>query len=109
MANKTKNLTRSTPAVLCTTMASAPVLTEDTIDDILFFARTAELQDLQRMISEFSSNSGSSEQDVVAAAIDHGTQNTALHMAAANGHSGTLYITKTQRETTVLTNSLQKS
>lgn len=64
-------------------------LTEEQIDDILFYARTGELEELQICIKELSQAKSVSEVDIIVASVEERSQNTPLHMAAANGQLGT--------------------
>jgi hypothetical protein len=63
-------------------------LTEDEIDDILYFARANELEDLKSTLKEFATAHSVSEVEICSAAIDSETQNGPLHYAAGNGHLG---------------------
>ena len=64
-------------------------LTEEQVDDILFYARTGELEELQTCVKEISQTRNTSQVDIIAACLDEQSQNTPLHMAAANGQLGT--------------------
>src|SRR4051812_21159126 len=64
-----------------------PTLTEDEIDDLLYFSRTAELSDLSSTITALSSTHNRYALEIIGAAIDPYSGNTCLHMAAANGHA----------------------
>lgn len=66
----------------------APNLSEDEIDDLIYFARAGELSDLQESLSTLSARESASAADILAAARDT-AQSTCLHMAAGNGHLGT--------------------
>jgi hypothetical protein len=66
-------------------------LTEDEVDDILYFARANELQDLQTTLSEYATTHSTTEVTICAAALDPTSQNTPLHYAAANGHIGATF------------------
>ena len=66
-----------------------PALSEDTIDDILYAARTNDQQALTDSLGTAAQNYSSSEQAVLLAAVAPDSHNTALHYAAANGHDGT--------------------
>jgi hypothetical protein len=63
-------------------------LTVDEIDDIIYFARSNELPDLQSTLKELATSHSVSEVEICAAAIDPETQNGPLHYAAGNGHLG---------------------
>lgn len=64
---------------------ASKALDPDTLDDILYLSRTGELSELQSLLSTTSPSSPSS---VLASAVDAASGNSALHMAAANGHTG---------------------
>ena len=63
-------------------------LTEDQLDDLLYFARAGELDDLRSTIHDLSSSLPLAPAGVLAAAVDPDSGNTILHMASANGHVG---------------------
>lgn len=65
----------------------APQLSEDEIDDIIYFARAGEEKDLTETLSALASREGVSAAEILLAAKDEG-KNTGLHMAAGNGHLG---------------------
>lgn len=76
-------------------------LTEDEVDDLIYFARAGEAADLAETLAGLvSSKAGGDESTessttttplaVLAAAVDEG-KNTPLHMAAGNGHEGEFY------------------
>ena len=71
-----------------TLSVEGPGLDEDTIDDILFFARTNDLPELRAALTAAASASDLSQRAILQRAIDAETGNTASHMAAANGHVG---------------------
>ncbi|CAE7186556.1 hypothetical protein HRS9139_07307 [Pyrenophora teres f. teres] len=62
-------------------------LDENTIDDVLYLARANEAAELESYVSELSVQTKRSKADVLAAAIDPYSKNSALHYAAANGHT----------------------
>ena len=66
-------------------------LTEEQIDDILFYARTGETEELQICIKELSQAKSISEEDILSSSVEEHSQNTPLHMAAANGRLGTSF------------------
>lgn len=71
-------------------------LSEDEIDDVLYLARANETQDLPQYLQELSqSHAGSSPADILVAAVDSQSGNSALHYAAANGHTEILDIVRT--------------
>ncbi|KAM0434021.1 hypothetical protein ACHAPT_003965 [Fusarium lateritium] len=63
----------------------APKLTEDEIDDLIYFARAGEQQDLTETINSLAEREKASPAEIVAAAQDE-AKATPLHMAAGNGH-----------------------
>lgn len=65
----------------------APKLSEEEIDDLIYFSRAGELADLQETLKALSEREASSVGEVITAAKDEG-KNTCLHMAAGNGHIG---------------------
>ncbi|EUC41683.1 hypothetical protein COCMIDRAFT_105504 [Bipolaris oryzae ATCC 44560] len=62
-------------------------LDEETIDDILYLARTNEATELDSFLSELSAKAKQSKAELLTAAIDPYSKNSALHYAAANGHN----------------------
>ncbi|PIA92429.1 Ankyrin repeat-containing protein [Cercospora beticola] len=62
-----------------------PALTFDEVDDLLYFTRANEVQDLQQTITELSQKYSCSAKDVLEAAIDPESGNTVLHFCSANG------------------------
>jgi uncharacterized protein len=70
---------------------SSPTLDEDTIDDLLYLARTSDVPTLQSQISSLTTtHSLSSPATLLTLAIDPSSRNTLLHYAAANGSLPTL-------------------
>lgn len=67
---------------------ATPQLDEDTVDDLLYSARTGDLTGLQSDIETLSAKHDCSALPVVSAAIDEYSGNTLIHYASANGHSG---------------------
>ena len=63
-------------------------LSEDTIDDLLYYSRVADADALHATLDEASKEHAAPPHDILAAAVDATTGNSALHMAAANGHTG---------------------
>ncbi|TDZ19200.1 Ankyrin repeat-containing protein [Colletotrichum orbiculare MAFF 240422] len=63
----------------------APKLTEDEIDDLIYFSRAGELADLQESLQALSERESVFIGEVITAARDEG-KSTCLHMAAGNGH-----------------------
>ncbi|GIZ48019.1 hypothetical protein CKM354_001109400 [Cercospora kikuchii] len=60
-------------------------LTFDEVDDLLYFTRANEVQDLQQTITELTQRYSCSAKDVLEAAIDPESGNTVLHFCSANG------------------------
>lgn len=65
----------------------APKLSEDDIDDIIYFARAGEVADLNEALSTLSAREGVSPAEIIIAARDEG-KSTCLHMATGNGNIG---------------------
>jgi hypothetical protein len=65
-------------------------LDEDAIDEILYLARANEAAELESYLSEVSAQTKKSKGDILIAAVDPYSKNSALHYAAANGHSGSV-------------------
>lgn len=67
-------------------------LTEDEIDDLLYLARTGDVDEFQTMKKEVFEKEGLKDEGGVAelliAARDSESGNGLLHMAAANGYDG---------------------
>jgi hypothetical protein len=63
-------------------------LTEDELDDFLYFARANELQDLKDFLPGILKSKNCSVLELVKAAVEDESGNTALHYASANGHLG---------------------
>lgn len=63
-------------------------LTEDEIEDFLYFARLNELEDLKVQVLQSSRQHNCSDADILKAAADEESGNTALHYSSANGHLG---------------------
>ncbi|CAK7267393.1 ankyrin repeat-containing protein [Sporothrix epigloea] len=63
-------------------------LTEDEVDDLIYFARANEADELSSTLAELVAKAGvdaTTPLQILAAAVDDG-KNTPLHMAAGNGH-----------------------
>jgi len=60
-------------------------LTADEIDDLLYFTRANEAQDLQQTVSALSQKYGCDAREVLEACIDADTGNSVLHYCSANG------------------------
>lgn len=65
----------------------APKLSEDDIDDIIYFARAGEVADLNESLATLSSREGVSPAEIIIATRDEG-KSTCLHMATGNGNIG---------------------
>jgi hypothetical protein len=65
----------------------APNLTEEEIDDLVYFARVGEDGDVIETLTALSEREKASPAEILLAAKDEG-KSTALHMAAGNGHLG---------------------
>lgn len=70
---------------------SGTTVEEDAIDEILYLSRVNEVTELAAYISQLSQQTKHSKPDLVAAAVDPYSKNSALHYAAANGHIGTCF------------------
>lgn len=66
----------------------APKLSEDEIDDLIYFARAGEVNDLTSTLVSLSSREAVSPAEILSAARDEG-KSTCLHMATGNGSLGT--------------------
>lgn len=66
----------------------APKLTENEIDDLIYFARVGEQGDLDEFLSSLAEREKVSKAEILAVAKDEG-KSTCLHMAAGNGILGT--------------------
>lgn len=71
-------------------LPAPPTLDEDTIDDLLYLARTSSLPDLRATLAELSQTHSCPESAVLLAAQDPQSGNTPAHLAAANGHADVL-------------------
>lgn len=66
----------------------APNLSEDELDDLIYCARVGELSEFCGDIEGLCTREKCSLVDILESAVDAESGNGALHMAAANGHSG---------------------
>jgi len=66
-----------------------PTRTEDQIDDLLYLARTGSTSDLLAEIDILTKTLSTTPSAVLAATVDAHSGNGMLHMASANGHTGT--------------------
>lgn len=67
----------------------APHLTEDEIDDLIYFARAGEDADLNETLAALAEREKAPPAQILLAARD-GAKSTTLHMATGNGHLGML-------------------
>ena len=65
----------------------APQITDDEIDDLLYFARTGDKEELTTTLLALAEREKVSPAEILAAAEDEG-KSTCLHMATGNGHLG---------------------
>lgn len=75
-------------------------LSEESTDDILYFARAGETGDLVSVLKSIVTDSTtpfSSEAEVLLAARDEYSGNNAVHMAAGNGHLGSFFLSSHPR------------
>ncbi|KAF2718946.1 ankyrin [Polychaeton citri CBS 116435] len=86
-----------------------PALTSDEIDDLLYFVRVNEKQDLEQTIAGLSQKYQCSNKDVLEASVDPESGNTTLHYCAANGLSDLLPILLSHLQSHTSTTSNSKS
>lgn len=65
----------------------APNISEDEIDDLIYFARAGEVSDLTETLTALSAREAVSPAEILLAARDGG-KSTCLHMATGNGNLG---------------------
>jgi len=70
--------------------ANLTTLSEDQIEDLLYLARTGETPDLTTSIESIAKRLSTPPYTILNAAADPDSGNGLLHMAAANGHLGTI-------------------
>ncbi|KAL1856941.1 hypothetical protein VTK73DRAFT_8165 [Phialemonium thermophilum] len=63
----------------------APQLSEDEVDDLIYFARAGEKDELAALLSALAEREKVSTAEILMAAKDEG-KSTCLHMATGNGH-----------------------
>lgn len=73
-----------------------PPLVFDEIDDLLYFTRANETQDLQQALLELTQKYQCQPKDVLEATIDPETGNTVLHFCSANGLTDLLAVLLSQ-------------
>jgi uncharacterized protein len=66
----------------------SPSLSEDEIDDLLYFARTGDKQEFNTLKEEFCEREKINTVELLEVARDEQSGNGVLHMAAANGYDG---------------------
>ena len=66
-------------------------MSEDEIDDLIYFARAGEKADIEESLSALATRENVSAAEILSAARDGG-KSSCLHMAAGNGHLGTPFI-----------------
>ncbi|KAL1890915.1 ankyrin repeat-containing protein [Ceratocystis pirilliformis] len=69
----------------------APTLNEEEIDDLLYFSRTGEDNDLNEVLASLAEREKLSKAEILIAAKDE-SKATCLHMATGNGHISTVKI-----------------
>lgn len=70
----------------------APQLTEDEIDDLIYFARVGEDADLMESVNALAEREKVAPAVILMATKDSG-KSTVLHMATGNGHLGMVFET----------------
>jgi hypothetical protein len=66
-------------------------LTKEEIDDVLYYSRANDLEELKPFISSLDKNyTTESAASIILASVDAETGNNAAHYACGNGHLGTL-------------------
>lgn len=68
----------------------APQITEDEIDDLIYFARAGEDVDLMESVTALAEREKVAPAVILMATKDEG-KSTVLHMATGNGHLGMIY------------------
>jgi uncharacterized protein len=63
----------------------SPSLEIDEIDDLLYFTRVNEADDLYQTVIELSQKYNCSERDILVSAVDPNSGNTIIHYCSANG------------------------
>ncbi|KAF1847920.1 ankyrin repeat-containing protein YAR1 [Cucurbitaria berberidis CBS 394.84] len=87
-------------------------LDEDAIDEILYLARANEAAELESYLSQLSAQTKRPTTELVIAAVDPYSKNSALHYAAANGHNDVIkliFSTSTEKPTPALINAINDS
>jgi hypothetical protein len=65
----------------------SPKISEEEIDDLIYFSRAGEKEDLVTLLTSLAEREKVSTAEILTAAKDEG-KSTCLHMAAGNGHLG---------------------
>ncbi|MCJ1231547.1 hypothetical protein MMC12_008224 [Toensbergia leucococca] len=68
----------------------SPLEDECFIDDLLYYARTGALTDLQTTLSTLPQDPNRTAPHILLTIIDPSSKNGLLHMASANGHTSTI-------------------
>ena len=69
--------------------ATDPALDPDTIYDLLFLARTGKTSELTDTLFHLAISLSTTRDTLLLSAVDPDSGNSTLHMASANGHTGT--------------------
>lgn len=64
------------------------LLSEDQVDDLIYFARNGQVEEFQASLRTIAESSDSSPLNGLVVAFDQESGNSPLHMASANGHIG---------------------
>lgn len=67
---------------------TTPKLSAEEIDDLIYFSRAGEKDDLVSLLNSLAEREKVSAAEILTAAKDEG-KSTCLHMATGNGHLGT--------------------
>ncbi|KAI8933179.1 hypothetical protein NX059_009817 [Plenodomus lindquistii] len=87
-------------------------LDEETIDDILYLARANEVAELESFLSEVSDKTKLSKPELLTKAVDPYSKNSALHYAAANGHTDViklLFASSTEKPAPAFINAINNA
>jgi len=69
-----------------------PNLSEDEIDDLLYFARTGDDEEFNTLKGQLCKRENIDTVELLEVALDEQSGNGVLHMAAANGYEGMLSV-----------------
>lgn len=83
-----KSTTPTTPTEPTSPTASTMPLSEDEIDDLLYFARVGDAEDYKQLTEELCQREGLGGVELLPQVRDPHSGNGPLHMAAGNGHIG---------------------